>query len=84
MCHIVHMKTISIRDLHLQTGRWVRRSGQGNPLVVTDRGRPVATLIPYEEGSPRKGLPDREAQIRKLPRLPVDSTDYVSEGRDRP
>ena len=83
MCHIVHMKSISIRDLHLETGRWIRRVGAGGKVVVTDRGRPVATMVPYSPGSAGKRLPNREAQIRRLPRLPVDTTDYVSEGRER-
>jgi antitoxin (DNA-binding transcriptional repressor) of toxin-antitoxin stability system len=52
-------------------------------MVVTDRGRPVATLVPFEARAARKGLPDREAAIAKLPRLQIDSTLVVSEGRDR-
>ncbi len=83
MCHNVHMKAISIRELHLRTGRWVRSIGDRGPMVVTDRGRPVATLVPFEARAARKGLPDREAAIAKLPRLQIDSTLVVSEGRDR-
>ena len=51
-------------------------------MVVTDRGRPVATLVPFEARAVRKALPDREAAIAKLPRLQVDSTLVVSEDRD--
>jgi antitoxin (DNA-binding transcriptional repressor) of toxin-antitoxin stability system len=83
MCHIVHMKAISIRELHLRTGRWVRSLEDGGPMLVTDRGRPIATLVPFEARDGRKGLPDREAAIAKLPRIPIDSADYVSEARDR-
>ena len=39
VCHNVHMKTISIRELHLKTGRWVRHAASRGPIVVTDRGR---------------------------------------------
>src|SRR5216684_5441358 len=35
MCHNVHMKTISIRELHLKTGRWVRHAASRGPIVVT-------------------------------------------------
>ena len=42
------MKAITIRDLHLDTGRWVRRAAAGSALVVTDRGRPVATLHRFD------------------------------------
>jgi antitoxin (DNA-binding transcriptional repressor) of toxin-antitoxin stability system len=83
MCHTVHMKAISIRELHLQTGRLVRSIGDRGPMVVTDRGRPVATLVPFEARAGRVGLPDREAAIAKLPRIQVDSTLVVSEDRDR-
>ena len=83
MCHTVHMKAISIRELHLQTGHWVRSIGERGPTVVTDRGRPVATLVPFEARAVRKRLPDREATIAKLPRIQVDTTGVVSEGRDR-
>ncbi|MBV9342773.1 MAG: type II toxin-antitoxin system prevent-host-death family antitoxin [Acidobacteria bacterium] len=38
------MKTITIRELHLETGRWVRRVATGEVIVVTDRGRRVAAL----------------------------------------
>lgn len=40
------MKSITIRQLHEQTGRWVRRAAALGELHVTDRGRPVARLVP--------------------------------------
>jgi len=85
MCYNVHMITISIRELHIKTGEWVRRAASGDRFVVTDRGRPIASLSEYNEeefGTPfsqRRLLPEFEA-------LPVDSGDstrYVSEDRDR-
>jgi antitoxin (DNA-binding transcriptional repressor) of toxin-antitoxin stability system len=39
------MKTISIRELHEQTGQWVRRSSEGE-IYITDRGRLVAKMMP--------------------------------------
>ena len=79
------MGKISIRELHLSTGEWVRRAASGASLVVTDRGRPVASLVPYEalpEGTPfgaRRLLPDFAA----LSAVPGDSTAGISEDRDR-
>jgi antitoxin (DNA-binding transcriptional repressor) of toxin-antitoxin stability system len=35
------MKTITIRELHQATGRWVRRASAGE-VYVTERGRLVA------------------------------------------
>lgn len=40
------MKSISIRQLHDETGRWVRRAAAIGELHVTERGRPVAKLVP--------------------------------------
>lgn len=81
MCHNVHMKTITIRELHLQTGRWVRHAAVHGPVVVTDRGRRIAALQPFDSDTTRQRLPDRETVIRKRSRIPVDSAVYVAEDR---
>ena len=39
----------SVRDLKNQTTELLRRVEKGTPIVVTRRGRPVATLKPFEE-----------------------------------
>jgi len=84
MCHIVHMTTITIRELHLATGRWVRHAASTRqPVIVTDRGRRVAAIQPFEAGTAARPLPDRERKIRKRSRIPVDSATYQSELRDR-
>ncbi len=79
------MEHIGIRELHLKTGEWVRRAAQGTGVVVTERGRPVASLIPFRDGavetlfSERRLLPEFEA----LPEIEGDSTIAVSDDRDR-
>jgi antitoxin (DNA-binding transcriptional repressor) of toxin-antitoxin stability system len=75
------MKTISIRELHLRTGRWVRHAASRGPVVVTDRGRKVAALRPVDLASTGRPLPDREEAIRKRSRIPVDSVVYQHEAR---
>jgi len=40
------MKTITIRELHTRTGRWVRRAVQHGQIFVTDHGRTVARIVP--------------------------------------
>jgi antitoxin (DNA-binding transcriptional repressor) of toxin-antitoxin stability system len=79
----VHMATITIRELHLNTGRWVRKAAAGEAVVVTDRGRQVATLRAIDASPPGRPLPDREARIRRRSRIRVDSARYVSEMRNR-
>ena len=40
-----HMKTITIRELHENTGQWVRKASAGE-VYVTERGRLVAKIVP--------------------------------------
>jgi len=82
MCHNVHMKTISIRELHLKTGQWVRHAASRGPIAVTDRGRRVAALQPFDASMTGRPLPNREAAIRKRSKVPVDSAVYQSELRE--
>jgi len=82
MCHNVHMKTISIRELHLNTGRWVRQAASQGPIVVTDRGRRVAALQPFDASATGRPLPNRESAIQKRSKVPVDSVVYQSELRE--
>ena len=76
---------ITIRDLHRNTGGWVHRAAQGEDLVITDRGRPVASLVQFEEAY--TALPFRVRQVlpefHALPEASGDATAYVSEDRER-
>ena len=40
------MERIGIRELRQYASRWVRRAAAGESFEVTDRGRPVARLVP--------------------------------------
>jgi antitoxin (DNA-binding transcriptional repressor) of toxin-antitoxin stability system len=40
------MKTITIRELHAATGKWVRRSAALGEVRVSERGRVIARLLP--------------------------------------
>lgn len=40
------MKSITIRQLHDETGRWVRRAAALGGLHVTERGKTVAQIVP--------------------------------------
>ena len=79
------MEHIGIRDLHLKTGEWVRRAALGEGVVITDRERPLASLIPVRPDdlstpfSRRRTLPEFDA----LPVVPGDAARHVSEDRDR-
>ena len=40
------MKTISLRDLHTQTGKWIRSVKYEQEIIITDRGVPIARIRP--------------------------------------
>ncbi len=76
------MRSVSIRELHAETGKIVRQSTSEGTLV-TDHGRPIALLKPVL-ASDLAGVPFPKRDLRKMPRVRVDSTIYISEDRDRP
>ena len=84
MCH---MKSISIRELHLRTGAWVKRAAELGSITVTERGRPVARLEPVAERGrenrfqTRKLRPGYKRLLGRLKGGP-DTVTIVSEGRE--
>ena len=77
------MMTITIRDLHMKTGQWVRAAARGkHGLLVLDRGRPAARLLPAED---RAGVDFADRKLvrgfDRLPELSVDSARLLEEDR---
>jgi antitoxin (DNA-binding transcriptional repressor) of toxin-antitoxin stability system len=74
------MKTISIKQLHAETGRWVRAASK-QPIIVTDRGERIASLQPHAPAnSPTPVFCLKHRGVR--PKISVDTTAYISEDRD--
>lgn len=80
MCHNVHMKSISIRELHMHTGKWVRSAVE--PIIIKDRGRPVAELGPLKKVA-RTSFANRKLVrgFATLPAISSDSGAYLEEDR---
>ena len=77
---LLGMKTISIKQLHAETGKWVRAARQ-QPVIVTDRGEKIASLqahVPIDP--PRPVYAGRNWS--KLPQIDFDSTGMISADRD--
>lgn len=85
--------TVAIRELRQNLSRYLRRVEAGESLVVTDRGRGVARLVPlasepYAELATRFGtttptgrLEDAAARLDG-PHLPAGTTDtFLAESR---
>jgi prevent-host-death family protein len=58
------MERIGIRELRQHASRWVRRAAAGESFEVTDRGRPVARLVPP---APLEGIAKLRAEGRTTP-----------------
>jgi prevent-host-death family protein len=43
------MTAIGVRELRRDASRWLARVRAGEVVVVTDRGRPIAKMVPLEE-----------------------------------
>ncbi len=81
-CYGQRVKTISLDDLHRQTGEFVRLATTED-IVVMDSGQPVVLLKRFpENGSQRLRWQERERALAPLPPIETDSTDYVSEDRN--
>jgi len=81
------MKTITIRELHAETGKWIRRSATLGELRVSDRGKVVARLLPmpsppdspyYSRRSLTRAFRDAQPALNGG----TDSTETISEDRD--
>jgi len=75
------MKTITVRDLHLNTGRYIRKAAIVD-LVVTEHGRAVASISRFTGYTKGASLPDRESFIHKMPRIHIDSAKIVADNRN--
>jgi antitoxin (DNA-binding transcriptional repressor) of toxin-antitoxin stability system len=76
------MKKASVRDLHIRTSELVRDAAGGAVIVIERRGEPVAELRPIAKKKKVK-LPRMTALWAKLPQFSGDSTELISEDRDR-
>lgn len=83
------MKTITIRELHSATGKWVRRSAALGEVRVSERGRVIARLLPMTTvpAAPyfaRRPMTRAFREARSALRGGTDSTLAISEERDAP
>ncbi|MDO8539876.1 MAG: hypothetical protein Q7S40_05495 [Opitutaceae bacterium] len=82
------MKTITIRELHAATGKWVRQATLSGEVHVTERGRIVAKLVPATAppATPYFSRRKLTPAFRRHTRFfcgGKDATALVSEDRDR-
>ena len=57
------MKTAAVAELKASLSKYLARVKAGEEVLVTDRGRPIAKIIPLEEGDV-----DMDVHVRELER----------------
>jgi antitoxin (DNA-binding transcriptional repressor) of toxin-antitoxin stability system len=82
-----HMKTITIRELHEETGRWVRQASSGE-VYVTQRGQLIAKIVSAAPPPAKPYFANPQytrAFLRHRRSLSggTDATATISEDRDR-
>ena len=77
------MVWITIRDLHMKTGEWVRKAAHAGGIIVMDRRRPVAKLVSFTPEDQGRTFAARRlvSGFSALPRSSDDSTLYLAEDR---
>jgi prevent-host-death family protein len=59
------MKTVSIRELHMHTGALVQEAADGEVIIITKRGVPVAELGPLPAAEVPRGS-ESSGHFKKL------------------
>jgi prevent-host-death family protein len=74
------MRTAGLREVRRNLSALLDEVRKGRNVVITERGRPVAKLVP--PGRPRgKGVPNLAAFRRKMPVLDPPLSTTVTEDR---
>lgn len=75
------MRTAGIREARQNLSLLLDEVRKGREVVITERGRPVAKLVPLDR--PRgKGVPNLTAFRRKMPVLDPPLSASVTQDRD--
>ncbi len=81
MCHNDSMRTAGVREARQDLTSLLDEVRKGREVTITDRGRPVARLVPVR---PRQSFPDLSGVRRKTRRInPPLSRAILDEREDR-
>jgi prevent-host-death family protein len=75
------MKTAGIREARQNLTALIEEVRKGREVVITDRGRPVARLVPPDAPA-RKPFPDLSAFRSRMPKLDPPLSHLIIEERD--
>ncbi len=84
------MERIGVRELRQHASRYLARVANGEAIEVTDRGRPVARLVPVPSGesalvellrSGRLKLPESDSDLEAPEDFGIDASARLAEMR---
>jgi len=75
------MRTAGVREARQNLSALLDEVRKGREIVITERGRPVAKLVP-PTGSAGRGVPNLAAFRRKMPVLRPPLSTAVAEDRE--
>ena len=75
------MRKAGIREARQNLSALLEEVRKGREIVITDRGQPVARLVPPAV-LPSRPFPDRSAFRRRMPVLVPNLSRAISEDRD--
>ena len=75
------MRTAGVREARQNLSALLDEVRRGREVVITERGRPVAKLVPPDRRS-SKGIPNLAAFRRKMPVLDPPLSTTVAEDRE--
>jgi prevent-host-death family protein len=72
---------VGVRELRANLSSWLRRVRNGDELIVTERGKPVARMVGYKRRSRLQELIDQgRVTPPKRAKQPIDRTGQVRLG----
>jgi prevent-host-death family protein len=57
------MSTVGVKELRNQLSRYLHRAKQGEAIVITERGKPIAVITPVAIAAPATSLQARLAKL---------------------
>jgi prevent-host-death family protein len=79
MCYTSYVDSIGIRELRQNASVWIAKAKAGLTIQITDRGRPVARLVPIAPAEQARDQLIADGQLipAAAPRVPLNMADLI-------
>lgn len=76
------VKTVGVREVRQNIGPLLDAVAAGEEIIITRRGKPIATMTSIKAESSEKTFPDRSQFRKQFPPAQKNSADLIRELRD--